>query len=92
MSEPEQVQEGGMMTVSWTSIDLSTLDWQQSECATIGSRRIAIVQDADNKTWLVQKDDDGGWRELLDGELLGPVVPVRWAVPTWEIVQALAFG
>lgn len=50
------------------------------------------MQDADNKTWLVQKDDDGGWRELLDGELLGPVVPVRWAVPTWEIVQALAFG
>lgn len=89
---PKMIVSKGSMTVCWPSIDLAGLDWQQTPVGTPAPRSIAIVQDADSKTWLVQQDEKGDWREMLDGELLGKVTPVRWAVPTWDMVEALAFG
>ena len=92
MSEPEMIENGGVITVSWPEIDLSTLDWWPMERYSPEATMLPIVQDADNKTWLARQDEHGDWREFLDGELLGKLVPIRWAVPTDEMIQALAFG
>ena len=92
MSKPEMIKMGGMITVSWPQIDLHTLDWWPMAAYSPEATTLPIVQDADGKTWLVQQDADGEWREMIDLSLHGKVVPVRWAVPTDEMVQALAFG
>lgn len=92
MSEPEILDMGGAIAVCWPPIDLGTLDWQPMHRCNPTARQNLIVQDADNKTWLVQRDERGVWREMIDGELLGEIVPIRWAVPTDEMVEALAFG
>jgi hypothetical protein len=92
MTEPEILDMGGVIAVCWPPIDVNNLEWSQTEQGTEGPRKFAIVQDADNKARLVEKDEDGSWREMLDGEMLGRVIPVRWAVPTPEQIEALAFG
>lgn len=92
MSEPEILDMGGMLVFSWPEIDLGMLDWQPMHRCRPAPRQNLIVQDADGKTWLVQRDRRGVWREMIDGQLLGKVVPVRWAVPTDDMVEALAFG
>jgi hypothetical protein len=92
MAEPEIIDMGGMIVVCWPPIDLDELDWQTRPVATNMVRPISLVQDADTKTWLVEQDEQGDWREMVDGDLLGKVVPVRWAVPTEDMIQALAFG
>jgi hypothetical protein len=92
MSEPEITEVGGVIAVCWPPIDYGTLDWWPMTAYSAEATTLPIVQDADGMTWLVQQDEDGAWREMLDGDLLGVVVPVRWAVPTDEMIQAFAFG
>jgi len=92
VSEPEMIRMGGMITVSWPPIDLRTLDWWPMGAYSPEATMLPIVQDAGGKTWLVQQDAHGDWREMIDLELYGRVDPVRWAVPTDEMIQALAFG
>jgi hypothetical protein len=92
VSEPEMIDLGGTIEIGWEPIDLGTLDWWPMPAYSAEATTLPIVQDADGKTWLVQQDENGAWREMLDGDLLGKVVPVRWAVPTDDMIQALAFG
>lgn len=92
MAEPEMIDKGGMVAVCWPPIDLATLEWWPMTAYSAEATTLPVVQDSDGKTWLVQQDADGCWREMVDGQLLSKVIPVRWAVPTDEMVQALAFG
>lgn len=92
MSEPEMIRMGGMIAVSWPPVDLRALDWWPMNAYSPEATTLPIVQDADGKTWLVQQDAHGDWREMIDGDLRRKVVPVRWAVPTDDMIQALAFG
>ena len=88
----EQIDDGGMVPFEWPAFDLGQLDWWPMDRYSPEATLRPVVQDADGKTWLVEQDERGDWREFLDGELLSKVLPVRWAVPTAEIVQAFAFG
>jgi hypothetical protein len=92
VSGPEMIDMGGMIAVCWPTIDLTALDWWPMNAYSPEATTLPIVQDADGKTWLVQQDEHGDWREMIDLDLLGKVTPVRWAVPTDDMVQALAFG
>jgi hypothetical protein len=90
MSEPPE--SNGVTYFEWQPIDLATLDWWSMDAYSPEATTLPIVQDADNKTWLAKRDKRGDWREFIDGQLTRTLVPVRWAVPTDEMVQALAFG
>jgi len=92
MSDPTTMPAGGATYVEWPAIDLSTLDWWPMDAYSPEATKLPIVQDTDNKTWLAQLDRRGVWREFIDGELTRTLVPIRWAVPTDDMVQALAFG